>query len=84
MAYLFRDDQPPSMIAMTLMDAKAKIITRPTLMFRAARFSLKGMVARLINAGAMIRMGATRNNVRSTPGGTSNCFESSLIASAMG
>ena len=36
---------------MTLIEPKAKIISSPTLMFRAARFWPQGMTARLIKAG---------------------------------
>ena len=41
-AYLFRDDHPPSMMAMTLIEPKAKIISSPTFRFRAAELSLNG------------------------------------------
>ena len=84
MAYLFRDDQPPSMIAMTLIEPKAKIISSPTLMFRAARLRPQGMTARLIRAGDIISSGARRNNVVSAPAGTISCLVMSLRASAMG
>ena len=84
MAYLFREDQPPSMMAMTLIEPKAKIISSPTLRLRAARFRLQGMTARLIRAGDIISSGATRNKVVSTPAGTMSCLDMSLTASAMG
>ena len=50
---------------------------------RAVRVSLKGITTKHIIAGAMIMIGATRNRVPSTPGGTRICLESSLRASAI-
>ena len=69
MAYLLREAQPPSMIAMTLIEPKEKTISRPTLMFRATRFSLKGITARHISGGAITINGARRNSRRRCPAG---------------
>ena len=50
-ANLLREAQPPSMMAMTLIEPREKTISRPTLMLRATRVSPKGMTARHISGG---------------------------------
>ncbi len=52
------------MSAITLIEPSAKIISKPTLRFRAARLRPKGMTARLISTGAITINGASAKQRR--------------------
>jgi len=62
--------QPPSIKAMTLIDPREKTRSRPTLMFRANRFSPNGITVRQISGGAITIKGARQKSRRSAPGGS--------------